>query len=71
MYFLDFKKKFGISLLPQAYNNIKLGELMSVIFGSPPVVIFITSSAIRPLFQKQWCKRLLEFKLTVLTYTPC
>ena len=30
MYFLDFKNKHGVSLLPQAYNNVKLGELMFV-----------------------------------------
>lgn len=30
MYFLDFKKKHGVSLLPQAYNSVKLGELMFV-----------------------------------------
>lgn len=52
------KKKYGVSLLPQAYNDVKLGELMfvksnarpiSVIFGSPSHIY--TSSAIRHLFQ--------------------
>ena len=30
MYFLQFKKQYGISLLPEAFNNVTLGDLLYV-----------------------------------------
>jgi hypothetical protein len=30
MYFLQFKKQYGISLLPEAFNNVTLGDLLFV-----------------------------------------
>lgn len=78
MYFLDFKKKYGVSLLPQAYNDVKLGELMFVKPKTRPISVnFGSASHIYNLFlyqalisRKKCRKRLLEFKLTVLTDTP-
>lgn len=54
MYFLEFKIFFGVSLLPQAFNNVTLGDLMFVKANTRPMsviidypVIFMTSSAIK------------------------
>ena len=52
MYFLDFKKKYGVSLLPQAYNDVKLGELMFVMPNTRAISVnFGSASHIYNLFR--------------------
>ena len=78
MYFLDFKKMYGVSLLSQAYNNVKLGELMFVKPNTRPIsVIFGSPSHIYNLFRyqafiskKKWRKRFFGFKDSALHDTP-
>ena len=78
MYFLDFKKMYGVSLLSQAYNNVKLGELMFVKPNTRPIsVIFGSPSHIYNLFRyqafiskKKWRKRFFGFKDFALHDTP-
>lgn len=78
MYFLQFKKEFGVSLLPVAYNNVTLGDLMFVKpFKRPISVLLNVPSHIYNLFhyqalvsRKKCLKRLSELALTPLSTTP-
>lgn len=78
MHFLQFKKKFGVSLLPLAFNNVTLGDLMFVKPKTHPISVILNSpSHIYSLFHfqalvsiKKRRKRWLEFKSTVFSDTP-
>ena len=78
MYFLQFKKEFGVSLLPVAYNNVTLGDLMFVKpFKRPISVLFNVPSHIYNLFhyqalvsRKQRHKRVSELEAIALSATP-
>lgn len=78
MHFLQFKKKFGVSLLPLAFNNVTLGDLMFVKPKTHPISVILNSpSHIYSLFHfqalvsiKKRRKRWLEFKSTVFSNTP-
>lgn len=78
MYFLQFKKEFGVSLLPVAYNNVTLGDLMFVKSFTRPISVLLNApSHIYNLFhyqalvsRKKCLKRLSELALTPLSTTP-
>mgnify|MGYP007077408558 FL=1 len=78
MHFLQFKKKFKVSLLPLAFNNVMLGDLMFVKSNTRPISVIPNSpSHIYNLFRyqaliskKKWRKRFFDFKATALIDTP-
>ena len=78
MHFLSFKKSFKVRLLPLAYDNVMLGDLMFVKPNSRPISVILNSpSNIYNLFRyqalvsrKKWRKKFFEFKSTVLSDTP-
>ena len=78
MYFLEFKNFFEVSLLPQAFKNVTLGDLMFVKANTRPMSIIIDSpSNIYDLFRyqvliskKRWRKRFFGFKDSALHDTP-
>ena len=54
MYFLEFKNSFGVSLLPQAFNNVTLGDLMFVKANTRPMSVIIDSPS---NIRKYWLVR--------------
>ncbi len=79
MYFLQFKKQYGISLLPEAFNNVTLGDLMFVYseYKRPISVIANLPSNIYNLFmyqavisRKKWRKRISGFSEVAMVETP-
>ena len=78
MHFLQFKKQYQISLLPKAFSNITLGDLMFVHspYQRPVSVIENIPSHIYNLFiyqavisRRKWRKRINEFQEAALTKT--
>ena len=74
MYFFEFKNSFGVSLLPQAFNNVTLGDLMFVKANNRPMSVIIDSLSkiydpLRyqvPISKKRWRKRFFGFKDSAL-----
>lgn len=79
MYFLQFKKQYGISLLPEAFNNVTLGDLLYVgslgkrptsIITSLPTHIYNLFGYQAVISRKKWQKRISDFKNEILLETP-
>ncbi|GEM_PF-770509 len=79
MYFLQFKKQYGISLLPEAFNNVTLGDLLFVgslgkrptsIITSLPTHIYNLFGYQAVISRKKWQKRISGFKNETLLETP-
>lgn len=79
MYFLQFKHKYGISFLPEAFNNVTLGDLMFVnsqdnrpmsIITNLPAHIYNLFRYQAVISRKKWQKGISGFKNETLIETP-
>ena len=79
MYFLQFKHKYGISFLPEAFNNVTLGDLMFVnsqdkrpmsIITNLPAHIYNLFRYQAVISRKKWQKGISGFKNETLVDTP-